>query len=745
MAMLVLSSCTGLRYSTAERPLYTGFALEWTEKPIYDEVGARQELEALVKPDANNSILGLRPTVALYNGIKEPKKQKGIKHWLRNKIGSEPVYLEALPLADINKAMVNRLNNRGYFSAQSSFAIEPRGKRASVVFTITPGTPHLVASIRIGDAAAGGLDSTMAVQLAQCQILIGEPYDLARLTTERSRVVDRMRDKGWYRLRADDLIWATDTARGNKSVALHLRVKPNTPSNKRSSYTIGSVTVHSDQDEVLPPTDTIMVDSVKYISYLHSYRSAAILRGLFVRPGSTYSLVRTTSMQNYLTSYGVFRNVLVTYAEDTLRNGVLNSHITLQPLKRFSLFSEASMVSKSNNFAGPGMRAGFKDRNFLGGAEQFTLDVNGRFETQISGADKGTNAYEIGIRAGLAIPRMLLLPEPKGFRTSAPVTNLTAGFGLFRRINLYGMRSASAGWGHTWKSDRRTWHDLQLLEFSFNKLYYTSPDFDQFLQENPTIERSFEDQFIVGLGYTYTRSTKQRDTQRDWFIYSLGTDESGNLLNAIYSVQGTRPEEGYVLFGERFSQYMRLRPELRWYHAFGGRGNQLVTRLLSQAGIAYGNTEVMPYVKQFYTGGTNSLRGFRARSVGPGSYISPQDDNLLVDQVGDLKLEANMEFRFGLSGIVKGALFADVGNVWLLNEDPTRPGGEFKWDTFMSELAMDAGFGLRIDPQVIVIRLDLAAPLRRPDLPAGDRWVFDDLNADITRNIILNIAIGYPF
>jgi len=116
-----------------------------------------------------------------------------------------------------------------------------------------------------------------------------------------------------------------------------------------------------------------------------------------------------------------------------------------------------------------------------------------------------------------------------------------------------------------------------------------------------------------------------------------------------------------------------------------------------------------------------------------------------VDQVGDLKLEANMEYRFGLSGIVKGALFADVGNVWLLNEDPTRPGGAFKWDTFVSELAVDAGIGLRVDPRVIVIRLDLAAPLRRPDLPAGDRWVFDDLYTDITRNFILNIAIGYPF
>ena len=166
-----------------------------------------------------------------------------------------------------------------------------------------------------------------------------------------------------------------------------------------------------------------------------------------------------------------------------------------------------------------------------------------------------------------------------------------------------------------------------------------------------------------------------------------------------------------------------MRPELRWYRSLGTGGAQLVTRLLTHAGFSYGNTEVLPYVKQFYAGGTNSLRGFRARSVGPGSYVSVQEGNFLVDQVGDLKLEFNAEYRFPISGFVKGAFFTDAGNIWLLKDDPSRPGGVFAWDTFMSQIAMDLGFGIRIDPEVIVIRLDLAAPIRRPELPQGDRWI----------------------
>jgi outer membrane protein insertion porin family len=743
---MLLTSCTGLRHSTEEHPLYTGFTLKWTEEPAYDAAGAKHELTSLVKPAANNSILGMRPMVALHNSVKEPKKPKGIRHWLKHKVGAAPVHLEELPLNDITEAMVNRLRNRGHFAAQSHYEVLRNGRKASVVFTVTPGEPHLIRSLRMGLAGGDALDSALAQLLPSSRLHVGEPYDLARLTAERERVTERLRDRGWYRLRSDDLVWAADTTMGGKSVALHLRVKPTTGDLKRRIHTIGSVTVHSDQDEVLPPTDTVRVDSVDLISYLGMYRPGPILRGVPMRPGDAYSLSRSNAMQRYLNSYGVFRNVLVAYGDDTLRADVLHARIALMPLKRFSLFSELNAVSKSNNFAGPGVRAGFVDRDLLGGAEQFTLDANGRFETQIAGADAGTNAWEVGIKAALAIPRMLLLPEPKGVRSSTPVTNISTGFGLFRRVDLYGMRSAATGLNYAWHRERKVWHDLQLVEISYNNLFYTTDEFNAFLDENPTIKRSFEDQFVVGLGYTYTRNTKNRETQRNWLVYSLGADESGNLLSAIFAgTRGPRPEEGYTLVGQRYSQYVRLRPELRWYSTLGARGSQLVTRLLAHTGISFGNTDVLPYVKQFYAGGTNSLRGFRARSVGPGSYITEQEGNFLVDQVGDLKLEMNAEYRFTLSGSVKGAVFADAGNIWLLTEDPSRPGGVFGWDTWVSEIALDAGIGLRIDPQVIVIRLDLAAPLRRPDLPAGDRWVFDDLDSKWNNNLILNIAIGYPF
>lgn len=746
LVALLGTSCTGLKYATEERPLFTSYSVQWTEEPADDADEAMRELAAVVTPVPNNSFIGLRPTVALHNMVREPKKPKGLRHLLKYRIGNAGVYLEQVPLDDITRALENRMHNRGYFGATARHEVKHRKRQATVTWTVDPGPVHRIRGIRVGDPNGTGLDSALAALRGGLQVRAGDAYHLARLSAERERLSEQLRDRGWFRLRADDLLWVADTSAGERTMDLHLRVKPSTNAAKRMAYTIGKVTVHGDRDEVLPPSDTTLVDGLHYVNYLDMYRPEIIARGVFIRPGERYSLRRADLTQRHLTSFGVFSNVFINYKDDSLRQDVLDVEVLLMPQKRFSLFSELNAISKSNNFAGPGLKVGFRDRDLFRGAEQFTLDLNGRFETQIAGAGRGTNAYEIGAKAGLSIPRMVLLPFLRTARSSVPQTNIELGYGLFRRVNLYGLESANTGIGYTWREDRRTWHDLRLLDISYNSLYYTSDVFDAFLDQNPAIRRSFEEQFIIGLGYTWTRSTKQRPAQRAWAVVTLGGDEGGHLTSAVMrGIEGPRPEEGYSILGQRFSQFIRFRPEIRLYQQVG-RGSDLVAfRMLAHAAFAYGNSSTVPFVKQFFAGGPNSLRGFPARSVGPGSYAGAQVANLLIDQVGDLRFEANVEYRFTFSGMIKGAFFADAGNVWLLNDDPQRPGGKFELSEFARQLAVDAGFGLRIDPEVIVVRLDLAAPLRRPDLPRGDRWVFDDLDARWSRNFILNIAIGYPF
>lgn len=752
MIGLLAPGCRGLKQATVEAPLFTGYEVTFTTAPEEDVRDIRTELENVVTPVPNNSILGLRPTVALHNMTREPKRPgKGLRNLLKYKIGSKPVHLGEVPLNDIDAALVNRMNNRGYFSAEATHEVVRSKRTAKVLFTVTPGRPHRLRHITYGDTTAmndtliGLMNNTRRRPLVEA----GDPYHLAALTAERARVVDELRNRGYYQLHGADLIWATDTTVGQRQVDLLLRLAQHTTDEEMQRFTVGNIFVHGDHDPLLPPSDTTSIAGLHYVDNLGMYRPHTITRGVFIRPNAYYSQRLTDLTRQYLSSYGVFSSVQVEYRKDTARHDLLHADVLLTPQKRFSLFSELNAISKSNNFAGPGLKAGFKDRDLFRGAEVLTLDFNGRFETQIAGAQKGTNAYEIGAKAALSVPRLLLFKFLRTARSHAPTTRFELGYGLFRRIGLYGLESANLAYSYVWRANGRVWHDLRFPDVSYNNLYYTSPEFDLFLSDNPAIRRSFEEQFIIGAGYTYTRSTQRGRNDRSWFLLSLGADEGGNLTSAFFhATRGSRPADGYTVFGERFSQYVRFRPEVRWYQAVGSHGGQLAMRVLASAAKAFGNSASVPYVKQFFSGGTNSLRAFRARNVGPGTY-SPDHDldgtNLLIDQVGDIKFEANIEYRFPIAGFMKGALFADAGNVWLMEDDPQRPGGKFDLRTAPDELAVGAGIGLRFDPEVIVVRLDLATPLRRPDLPAGDRWTFNDQLPRLSDNFILNIAIGYPF
>ncbi len=741
---LLLSACTGMKYATEEKPLFTGYTVKWTDPPVQDKKTITRELEALVKPAPNRSIFGLRPTVALHNSVKEPKKTKSFANLLRNKIGSAPVYMPDVPVADINAAIVNRLNNHGYFAAESDFTIARNKRKATVTFTANAGTPHRIRNIAYGDSV-DVLNRQVASARKKSDIKTNDLYDLGVLKVERLRVAGHVRNRGWWLLRDDDLEFTADTSVGNHLLDLGLRVKPGTEKKVRRKYVIGDIYVHGAYDALLQPNDTIMVDSLHYVNTFNSYRPSTITRGVFLRKGKHYSERTEDNTVRYLSSYGVFKGVNVQYTEDSLTPGVLKADVLLSPMKRWTLFTELNGIAKSNNFVGPGLRTGFKDRNLFRGAETFTADLNGRFETQVAGAQKGTNAYELGAKTALSFPRIVPFNFFRTARASVPTTRIELGYGLFRRINLYGLESFNTSLSYNWRQNQRLWHELNVIDVSYNKLYYSSDDFTAFLNENPAIQRSFQQQFIVGTGYTFTIASKHDKYLQGWVLASLGVDESGNLTSAILRASGPRPEDGYKLFGTTFSQYVRFRPEIRYYQPLGPRGAQLASRVQVNFGLPYGNSEVLPYVKQFFSGGTNSLRAFRARSVGPGSYVPVDNSAVLTDQTGDIKFEVNSEYRFTIAGYFKGALFADAGNIWLVNPDPKRPGGEFRWPDALNELAMGAGFGLRFDPQVIVVRLDLATPLRDPSLPKGDRWVFDDLKPRIFDNVVFNIAIGYPF
>ncbi|MEL7147372.1 MAG: BamA/TamA family outer membrane protein, partial [Bacteroidota bacterium] len=248
-----------------------------------------------------------------------------------------------------------------------------------------------------------------------------------------------------------------------------------------------------------------------------------------------------------------------------------------------------------------------------------------------------------------------------------------------------------------------------------------------------------------GATYSYTRSSEKKK-QGTYLNFNL--DTSGNLLGLLTGSYTGRDRDNSQLFGQPYAQYVKGSIDLRKQWQVGPRKG-IFSKVVLGVGIPYGNSEQLPYTKQFFAGGANSIRAFPARGIGPGTYVSDNEGNLLfIDQSGDIKFESSLEYRTHIYGVIKGALFVDAGNIWLLNEDEQRPGGQFRADDFLSQIAIGSGAGIRLDFGYFVVRFDLAFPIRRV---AGEKagWVLNEVNPlskDWRRdNMILNIAIGYPF
>jgi outer membrane protein assembly factor BamA len=371
--------------------------------------------------------------------------------------------------------------------------------------------------------------------------------------------------------------------------------------------------------------------------------------------------------------------------------------------------------------------------------------------------NQNLSSYELGVQASLTIPRIVSPFELRNLRTEfVPKTRIGLGFNFLNRVQYFQMNSFNASYSYNWRPKKEFTHDVTPINLQYVQLAKTTLAFDTLLAQNQFLRRSFEDQFIIGSIYQFTFTNQLETNRTHQFFDNFTLDGSGNLINGLQSLTGAdEPEEDMprTIFGKPYSQYVRAENDFRYYFNFGNE-SQIATRFLAGIGYAHGNSTVLPYVKQFSIGGPNSIRAFRARSIGPGTYDAP--DSLTFsyfDQTGDIKLEANIEYRFPLAGFFKGAVFIDAGNIWLLNEtlkpngEPDKPGGLFKGNEFLSELAVGTGFGLRIDVEFFVMRFDVGIPVRSPNMPDGEQNVLSDLKFGFKgdNSLTLNIAIGYPF
>jgi outer membrane protein insertion porin family len=402
----------------------------------------------------------------------------------------------------------------------------------------------------------------------------------------------------------------------------------------------------------------------------------------------------------------------------------------------------ADMVTKSTGYSGPVVTVGLSHGNTFKGAEKVSLELKGGFEWQWGEKEEyqlGTISYEFGVNAGITFPKLLLPGNRSGIKTlKVQETGINQSFNVLNRTAYYSMFSSSTNIKYNWSNTKEILHSFSPVYINSVNVLATTPAFDSVINENIYIRKSFEEQFIVGMKYDFSYDNTHK-SQLQNIYFQTGISTSGNLLD-LFAGMGKEPSERpFKFLNSIYSQYVKLTTDFRYY--LNGFNKTLAMRLYAGVGIPYLNSSVLPYVEQFFSGGAYSIRGFTARTVGPGSFH--EQNSTYIDQSGDLKLEANLEYRFGISETLKGALFVETGNIWLINEDENRPGSKFDINTFHTQLAVGAGVGLRFDFNFFVLRTDFGVPIRTPYLQeSGKNWLSGNR---VLSEGLFYLAIGYPF
>lgn len=750
---LLFSACSNLKYLPEGELLYVGGKVEVEGEKISraEKKQLEENLEDLLRPRPNSKILGLRPKLYFYNIAGEPKKEKGLKYWLKNKVGEPPVLFSQVNMEYNEDLLQNFVENKGYFNAITSSDSSTGNKKVSAKYSIILNKRYFIKEVSFPKDSS---QITAAVSsLRETSFLKpGEPYDLDVIKAERVRIDAHLKENGYYYFNPNYLLVQVDSSLGNREVSLRLKVKDETPEKAKNIYKIHSIYVYPDysiSEDTLSETSAAAVRFKDFtiIDPEKKFKPQIFERSLLFEKGEPYNRTDHNKSLNRLVNLGTFKFVKNQFKESDSVENALDAYYFLTPLPKKSIRLELLGKTNSANYAGSEINLNWSNRNTFKAAELLTISAFGGFEVQVSGLNRGFNVYRFGTEAALIWPKLLTPFKLESSSAFVPRTKASLGYEFQTRSKLYSLNSFKTSFGYLWKENIRSEHQLHIFNINYVNPFKVTQLYEDQIALNPSLGKVIEKQLIFGPTYTFTYTNTMKTEKASTFYYQGGIDLAGNIAGLLTgaNIDSGAPE---TIFGVAFSQYAKLENDFRHYFKLGLK-SQLASRIILGAGVPYGNSDELPFIKQFFVGGTNSIRAFRARSIGPGTYRQETDaSSFLPDQSGDLKLELNTELRTDLFSIVKGALFVDAGNIWLMNENPDKPGAKFSKD-FLKELAVGTGVGLRFDFSFLILRTDLAFPLRKPYLPEGERWVLDEINFGDSQwrkeNLVFNLAIGYPF
>ena len=750
---LLASSCSTTKKLGPNDVLYTGVKrLKYHEDSVKVDEGVKTDIFTAINVKPNNPLYSpyyrtpFPFGLMLYNNIDEDAT--GFKGWLYKHFAAKPVLISRVnPQARVD--MINTiLQNNGYFTSSASYKLHPskNPKKAKISYDININPPYTIGNIEYIGAADPLLQLVDSLARENRYLKTGSRYCLDSLNTVRIDITNAVRNRGYYFFRPEYLQYLADSVQDKGIIHLKLIESAEIPNNANRRYLTNDITAQVFNDDGVGEPDTIVTRNCTLIKYEPVHiKDNVVPSCIRARKGRQFRINSIDRTQAALSRLGIFSSVDIQVVPlDSITpngDGLLDLNIYCQLDKPWEVTLEMHGTSKSNSYIGPGVEVGASHKNAFGAGERFAVDVYGDYEWQTGSGSKGGDfdSYEFGIETKLDFPRLL---APKFLYPSRRYTNWTRfslSADLMNRPGFFKMVQLSTAATWEWHANRYSSHVLSPFKLTYNRVISRSGKFIAAMDTNMALAESFHDVFIPKIEYTYTFD---RDISRNNHItLTAGISESGNIFSGIWALCGSNGTK--ELFGTPFSQFVKAQGQVVWTHYLGDVSS-LVSRVFLGAAHAYGNSSEVPYREQFFMGGSNSVRAFAVRSIGPGCYQPNKDDPFAYyDQTGTFKFEANVEYRFPIIGYFNGAVFLDAGNIWLLDDEESRPGGKLKMKSFFDELALGTGVGLRFDMSMLVVRADLGIAIHAPyDTGKKGYYNISDFKED---GWAFHLAIGYPF
>ena len=777
LTALVVQGCSTTKNLPEGEVLYIG------QKPMQiqgndslSEVGdiALEEVKAALATAPNNAFFGSSSVrtpfpigLWIYNSF--VKSEKGLGKWIFNHFAADPVLISGVNPGIRSQAAKNILRDYGYFRGNVSYEVIPQehdSLQAKIQYHVTMNQPYFIDTVYYKGFSPRKM-SIFERARTRSAITPGTQFNINDLNEERTRLSNLLRNVGDYYFRPDYITYQADTTLvpGGGHVSLRMVPIDGLPEAAQKPFVVGSTTVNFFGQKGEEPNDSTSYKGVKINYYnkvpvrpnmlyrwldYNSYRmkrqmddSTGVAR---TAPRNRYSLQRQTRIQERLANLGIFRYQEMQYVprDSMLVGDTLDVVMNMMLDKPYNVTADFNMKLKSNNQMGPGASLGITRNNVFGAGETFNISLTGSYEWQTGkNSSSKLNSYEYGISTSLTFPRVVFPRIGKREYDFPATTTFKLYANQLVHPKYYHMQAFGGSATYEFQPTSKYKHSFTPLKLTYNHTYDETEEFMELFWQNPGLYASMDDQYIPQMEYSVTYDDSKQAGIRNTKWWQVTLSSAGNVTAAIYKLAGRDwHEKDKKMFGAPFAQFLKLNTEFRYHYALS---DNMTLAMRATGGVvwAYGNSEYAPFTELFYIGGANSVRAWPARQIGPGAESIDRNNRLFFIHMGDMRLEANMEFRFRMFGNLHGAVFLDWGNVWnLRSSDNSDDETTFRLKNFFKEMALGTGLGVRYDMGFLVLRLDWGLGLHAP-YDTGKSGYFN--MPKWNDSMALHFAIGYPF